>query len=1017
MITNAREIIEASDIVNVIGLDIKLSKKGIHHIGLCPLHGEKSPSFKVNPAKQMWKCFGCHKGGDVVSFVREMHKDNFVQAIERIAKTVNIAPIYNTKAEEDPLFEAKKTMRIALSALQATFAVGENPQTLAYWLERGFTTETLNDFGVGYCDGTKPLMVDLSKTGLVNDAGNVTMYQRTTLPIHNRQGQIVTFAGRILPGKSQSSGAKWINGGANLIYNKSQTLFNLHRADKEIYAAGEVWLVEGYGDAMAMHQSGVPQVVAPCGTAFTIEQIDLLKRYARNARLRVVIAINNEIFGAQRKPSIWMVFDKLLHQLLAFAEVRVVVYPIGFNDMAELLKAGHDLRGLTTHDALVRWQEEQTMHPDYRTGSVHDKAQVHQRLTELIAQVPLLEARQLYTKDLLAPLTGADSDMTRVAEAASVPQDVDESELEAWVKALQWQFPTEQCAKDAFTFGFYQHKNMYWVLRKTKDALYYIEVSNFVLDAKYLIAGAQPKRIVDMINVFGKTVTIDFDIEDLISLDKFKGRVERHGNFLFSGTGTDLAKIKSKLFSRERYANEVSRLGQNKYGWAFANGIYANNQWLPTDESGMVKANDAWYYIPALANTKGADDEDLRNYRRFAHQPSAHKMASWSNQFIEVYKSNGMFGLAFYLSAVFSDIIFDVTKAAPMLFLYGQRGSGKGTMANSLLALFGTPQDPIMLGGASTVVGFMRKLAQFFNALTWLDEYKNDIGDKKIESLKNIWDRIGYERGVKDSSNRTQSSSVTSSAILSGQEIPNVEPALFSRTILCEFNNYTYTQADIDKFNRLREMEQDGLTSITLEVLNHRAAFKAAFTKEFKEIASVMRNGVEQKTIERLVVNYAILITTVKILGNYLPLPFTYTELIKQSEEFIKRQTGMMSEANEIKSFFNMVSYLLDAGEIHHGIDVQVTPTHLRMRLPKIIGKYRDHGKRQGLRVLDQGTLMNYLEACEAFNRKESEKSALRFSKLHNPMRCKVFNLAELSSEFDIDFKESQTPEELQMAV
>ena len=127
-------------------------------------------------------------------------------------------------------------------------------------------------------------------------------------------------------------------------------------------------------------------------------------------------------------------------------------------------------------------------------------------------------------------------------------------------------------------------------------------------------------------------------------------------------------------------------------------------------------------------------------------------------------------------------------------------------MANSLMALFGTPQDPLMLGGASTVVGFMRKLGQFSNAITWLDEYKNDIGEKKIESLKNIWDRVGYERGTKDQTNKTQTTPVTSSAIISGQEMPNVEPALFSRTVLCEFRASQRSQQEVNDFNTLRRM-------------------------------------------------------------------------------------------------------------------------------------------------------------------------------------------------------------------
>jgi len=579
---------------------------------------------------------------------------------------------------------------------------------------------------------------------------------------------------------------------------------------------------------------------------------------------------------------------------------------------------------------------------------------------------------------------------------------------------LKMSLPKGVNIRDAIEYGFYEHKNRWWV-RRAADR--FEPISNFTLRVLFLIQGASPKRIVEIRNVFGRSATLDFSIEDLISLDKFKARVESAGNFIFEGKPTDLTKIKTKLYNEERPSTEIPRLGQYKgrfFTWA--NGIYNGAAFLDIDDRGMVEVEGEHFYIPVFGATKADDDEDLRNYRKFLHRPSRTTFAEWADLFCQVYGENGQIGIAFFLFSLFSDIIFDRTKAAPMLFLFGQRGSGKGTMANSLMHLYGYPQDPLMLGGASTVVGFMRKLGQFTNAVVWLDEYKNDIGEKKIESLKNIWDRVGYERGVKDSSNRTQSTPVTSSAIISGQEIPNVEPALFSRTVLCEFRAMQRGADEIECFNRLRALEDSGITNATLECLTHRDHLTEFFFPYYTEIAKALRAGfAEEDVIERQIVNYSILIACVRVMGERLKMPFTWTHLFKVSERYIKRQKDMMSTANEVQQFFEMVGFLLSNGLIKYGKDVYVNRGLVMIRTISIIPLYREYSRRQGLKALDRGTLLNYMQNSSAYADGESKQASHRFPDLQNPTSAQVFLHAEFVKIYGIDFSEiSQTPDSQQ---
>lgn len=605
-----------------------------------------------------------------------------------------------------------------------------------------------------------------------------------------------------------------------------------------------------------------------------------------------------------------------------------------------------------------------------------------------------------------------------------VQQELDSHDEE--YESLRMRLPAGVNVRDAIDFGFYEHKHRYW-MRKAEDL--FVPVSNFTMRVLYLIVGAHPKRIVEIANVHGKKTTIDFGIEDLISIEKFKTRVESQGNFLFEGNAANLARIKNKLYTLESPSIEIARLGQYKdLFFAFANGIYDGSNFIPVDDKGMAAVGGEHYYIPVFGATRADDDEDLRNYRRFLHRYNAEtplsfrgggggvvSFADWSRQFCTVYGDNGRIGIAFYFFAIFSDIIFERTKAAPMLFLFGQRGSGKGTMANSLMCLFGYPQDPLMLGGASTVVGFMRKLGQFSNAIVWLDEFKNDIGDRKIESLKNIWDRVGYERGVKDSSNKTQTTPVTSSAIISGQEIPNVEPALFSRTVLCEFRTMQRTQQEVDNFNRLRSIEDAGITNVTLEVLSHRAAIREGFFKSYSEISASMRAAFgEEQVIERQIINYAILAACVQVLENRIAMPYTCAELLVLCENHIKRQRDMMKQSNEVQQFFEMIAYLLSAGEIKDGTDIHIHQGLLKVRLVKIVPLYREYSRRQGLKALDKGTLLNYIENSEAYNKTESKKANHRFPDLQNPTSCTVFLQKPVHTIYGVDFSQILQPSDNQ---
>ncbi len=296
-----QQITNRIDIIDVVGEFVKLKKRGTNYLGLCPFHGEKSPSFTVSPAKEIYKCFGCGKSGNTITFLMEHEKYSYVEALKWLAERYNIEVEETQKTAEqvqqiqiadslhainhfaqqfftDQLFETEEGTNIALSYLK----------------ERGFREEVIRKFQIGYNPEqrdslTKALLQNqfnpelLPKTGLVANRNNelVDNYRsRIIFPIHNNSGKVIGFGARVI-GKSDR-GPKYINTPENEVYSKSKILYGSYFARMAIDKADECLLVEGYTDVVSLHQAGIENVVASGGTSLTVEQLRLIKKYTNN---------------------------------------------------------------------------------------------------------------------------------------------------------------------------------------------------------------------------------------------------------------------------------------------------------------------------------------------------------------------------------------------------------------------------------------------------------------------------------------------------------------------------------------------------------------------------------------------------------------------------------------------------------------------------------------------------------------------------------------------------------------
>jgi len=307
MIKNSsiQQVMDTMRVDEVLADFLNLKRRGVNLLANCPFHDEKTPSFTISPAKGIYKCFGCGKSGNSVTFIMEHENISYIEAIRYLAKKYNIA-LEETEAtgEEIQKTQEKESLYIlndfVAKYFQKNLLETEIGKTIAlsYFKERGFTEKTIQDFQLGYCldmrdelyktlkrEGFKEdyiVKLGLSKT--YDDGGWRDFFRgRIMFPIHNLSGKVVGFGGRVLGNADKT--AKYINSPENDIYHKSQILYGLHIAKKTIPKENYCILVEGYTDVISLYQAGVENVVSSSGTALTIEQLKLIRRFTENLHI------------------------------------------------------------------------------------------------------------------------------------------------------------------------------------------------------------------------------------------------------------------------------------------------------------------------------------------------------------------------------------------------------------------------------------------------------------------------------------------------------------------------------------------------------------------------------------------------------------------------------------------------------------------------------------------------------------------------------------------------------------
>ena len=423
---------ERTDLVKLVSQHLTL-KKGGHDrlVGLCPFHQEKTPSFGVSPGKQVYYCFGCGKGGDAITFLRELEHLSYPEAVERLAQDAGMTLRYEGDSPAERRAAQRRAALIkANEDAGALFveALADDPHAAdarAYLAGRGITPESVATFAIGYAPTSRDYLLkrlsksrDLSpeillEAGLASRGDDGTVRDRfrgrVVFPIHDLQGRGVGFGARILPTDPRAGEqAKYLNTAETPIYRKNEILYNLHRARNAIARSGEVFVVEGYTDVIGFAQAGLENTVATCGTALGEAHFRLMSRFAQ----RAILAFDSDEAGARAAERAFAFQEQYPVQAV------VMVIPDGLDPADFVAKEGPEAVRAAASAArpLVEYMVR-------RIVGRHDLSSVDDQSAAVNEVLPLLEnlsdpVRRSEYGHLLADLTG-------VTEA-SVMQALDE---------------------------------------------------------------------------------------------------------------------------------------------------------------------------------------------------------------------------------------------------------------------------------------------------------------------------------------------------------------------------------------------------------------------------------------------------------------------------------------------------------------------------------------------------------------------------------------------------------------
>lgn len=983
------QILDRSDIVDVIGGYVELKKKGANYAACCPLHKEKTPSFMVNPARGTWHCFGCGKGGNVIAFLMEHDTLTFPEAVRALGKR------YGIEVEETKLTPEQEQQRMKRDSMyvinqrcaehyRANLLNPANKEAAEYvksrWGER-----YAEEIGIGYAPDSwddllkfaqaSGLSIELmTEMGLLKEREKGGLYDfyrgRTMIPIRDRFRRVIGFTARDMSGAKDT--AKYLNSIESDVYHKKDSIFGIDLAIRQAAKESKFYLVEGGPDVMQLQRIRVNNTIAPLGGDWTEPQLEQLKKYATKVCFLPDADPPKTDKGEKLGAGTRNVMRNGLLAMKAGFGVTVKEIPPGEaqskNDPDSYCTSIQKFQELEEVD-FIPWYAKY-LFADVNT--TEDRSNAINVICDMVTMVQDEVKESMYMKQLhefypdKALWTKALNRAKKLSKAKQVISDSKRIDRDLYLK-----------------YGFYEDHDAYFEVQK--DSPY--KWSNFTMTPMFHIKDSLlPKRLYKIRNQNKQEEIIEMKQEDLVSLSKFKIKVEGIGNFIWLATEKELTKLKMFLYEQTETAIEVTQLGWQRQGFfAFGNGAF-DTEWHPADEYGIVRLKAGNFYLPGCSTIYRDDVKLFQFERKFIHTTYNNvSLREYSDKLVQVFGDNAKVGICFLLASLFRDIIVGQTKSFPILNLFGPKGSGKSELGHSLMSFFIIKNTPPNIQNA-TIAALGDAVAQCANALVHIDEYKNSIDLDKREFLKGLWDGTGRSRMNMDRDKKREITSVDCGVILSGQEMPTIDIALFSRLIYLTFTKTEFSTAEKQAFDQCKAMRDLGLSHLTLQLLRHRSKMETDFSANYRQCMNDLNDRLKGETIEdRIQRNWVIPLAAFRTLEAVLDVPFTYLELLDICVAGIIRQNRECKSNNELANFWNVVSYLQQDGEIFLESDFRIDYLDrlktnkvkdlvfqrpkpiLRMRTDRIFMLYKKFSKQVGDSALPTESLSFYLENSKEY--------------------------------------------------
>lgn len=467
--------------------------------------------------------------------------------------------------------------------------------------------------------------------------------------------------------------------------------------------------------------------------------------------------------------------------------------------------------------------------------------------------------------------------------------------------------PINELIEDIEKYRMFIANHQIWMMQGDTKKSYFKSVSNFEIEIiQHMQDEKTPLKLVRIKNTFNQEHVFDIPSEKLNTPQKFDDTITGFGNFLWFGSAKDFQTLRAYLFDKMGAGKKIDCLGWQKENeiWIWNNRVnLCNGHSLEIDSNGIFKHNDSSYYIPSANKIYKNNPFKFDSQKNVCLFKAAVPLEVYLQKMMEVHRHHSITAILFTISSIFQDIIVKEVKGFPILFLQGLTSSGKDQLSNCCQSFFGKPQAAINVeAGVSTAKAHIREFAQFSNIICQFSEYKN--GDKQLDGiLKGIWDRNGYKRGNIDSGVATDTVPILSSLILTSNYFPDDEP-LITRLLWVDMNKNEFTKAEIEKYNELADITNQGISSYTDEILHCRKLFNEKFIEEFRKSKETFSELIPNIP-SRFSTNYSILSATFKVLKDVVKFPFTQSETMQYFQRCIESQMNKMKSTSIINKWWD----------------------------------------------------------------------------------------------------------------